>query len=272
MMCDGRVSPPLRRVASTADNSFSVRRSATLGLLFVLAWVVSGAGVPLYDGVGFPDEPYRYVHVPAGAKHGPPPKPASASSPVKDGRSTGEITLQSDEQGPQILLQLFPGTVTAPKAAHTVAVNGTPLAPDTAPIDGRVDGNIYRISVVSDAGPGAFGSAVGDSFLYLRAASLKPAPPVMEYRTSATSPWVQLHTVKAGTDVFVISFKGVGDYALVHLKGAKPVGGGPSQETVLLLLLAAFVVVVLAVAILSRRPWRAPPDEFDETAPEPDAS
>jgi hypothetical protein len=239
-------------------------RWLALSLLFVLAWVASGAGVPLYDGVGFPDQPYRYVKVPTGAKHGPAPTPASASSAVKNGRSIGEITVQSDEQGPQILLQLLPALVLTPKGARTAAVTGTPLAPDPAPIDGKVDGNVYRLSVTSNVGPASFGPTVGDAFLYLRAASLKPAPPVMEYRPAPASPWVRLHTVKAGTDIFVISFRGAGDYALVHLRGAKAVGGGLSQETVLLLLLGGFVIVVIGVAVISRRPWRPSPTDSED--------
>ena len=266
-MCDGAMSTRAQAVRARTSNTVLAGprvRWLALSVLFVLTWFASGAGVPLYDGVGFPDQPYRYVTVPTGAKHGPAPAPALASSPVKDGSSIGEITVQSNEQGPQILLQLLPGFVLAPKAAHIAGVSATPLAPDPAPIDGKVDGNVYRLSLTSDVGTASFGPNVGDAFLYLRAASLKPAPPVMEYRPAPASPWVRLHTVKAGTDIFVISFRGAGDYALVHLRGAKAVGGGLSQETVLLLLLGGFVIVVIGVAVISRRPWRPSPTDSED--------
>jgi hypothetical protein len=264
MMCDEAVSTRAQTIALNPRRALlghPVWRWGALGLLFVVTWVASGGQVPLYDGVGFPDEPYRYVLVPVGAKHGPAPKPASASAPARGGRSTAEISVQSAEQGPQVLLQLLPGWVLTPKTAKSAVVTATPLAPDTAPVGGRIDGNVYRLGTMSDVGTASFGPNFGDAFLYLRAASLKPAPPVMEYRTAATSPWVRLHTEKAGTDVFVVAFKGAGDYALVHLRGAKAADGGISQENVLLLFLGGFVVVVVGIAVVSRRPWRPDPTD-----------
>jgi hypothetical protein len=228
------------------------------GLATVLAggWLASSATVPLYDGVGFPDQPYRYVSPPAGAKHGPAAKPAQGTAPVVGAKNGEELSVQSDEQGPQILLDLQPNSVTAPASAKTVILTATPQAPSAQPADGQIDGNVYRIAVTSDAGPAQFAAIAGDAVLYLRAASLKPAPPVMEFRAVGSTTWTPQHTVHSGNDVFAISFKGAGDYALVHQRGAHAASSGLSQESLLLILVGGFIVLIIVAAVLSRRPWQ----------------
>jgi hypothetical protein len=227
-------------------------RPVALAGLALGVWLLTPGSVPLYDGVGFPDQPYRFVDPPAGVKHGPPPTPAKATAPAVGGQNSEELALQSNEQGPQILLDLPSNSVHVPVGATTVTMTGTPLAPDTQPADGRIDGNVYRLAVTSNAGPASFASTVGDSFLYLRAVTLKPAPPVMEYRQTPQAQWRPLKTGRGGADVFVVAFHGSGDYALVHQRGAKS-SKTVSQETLLLLLLGGFVVLVLVAAVLSRR-------------------
>lgn len=232
-----------------------MKRAGWAGLtaLLVTASWTAGIAVPLYDGIGFPDEPYRYVTAPAGAKHGPPAKPAQADAAASAGSNTAELTLQTDEQGPQLLVQLPPGVTTLPPSARTVTITATPLAPDAQPADGTIDGNVYRISLISDAGAASFGKDVGQSLLYLRAASNIPAPPVMEYRPTPQAAWAALKTGRGGADVAVISFKGTGDYTLVHQRGATPANNGPSQEELFLLILGGLVVfTVLAVGLVRR--------------------
>lgn len=227
-------------------------RPAAVTALLLGVWLLIPSSVPLYDGVGFPDQPYRFVDPPAGVKHGPAPTPARVTAPVVGGENSAELALQSNEQGPQILLDLPSHSVHAPAAATSVTMTGTPLAPDTQPADGRIDGNVYRLAVTSNAGPATFASTVGDSFLYLRAVSLKPAPPVMEFRQTPQAQWQPLKTGRGGADIFVVAFHGSGDYALVHQRGAKSTKT-VSQETLLLLLLGGFVVLVLVAAVLARR-------------------
>ena len=47
----------------------------------LVAWLLAPAVVPIYDGVSFPDEPYRYVQSPDG-KPTKPPTTAKASVQV----------------------------------------------------------------------------------------------------------------------------------------------------------------------------------------------
>lgn len=226
-------------------------RGAGLAALAVAA-VLLGGQVPLYDGIGFPDEPYRYVSAPAGVKHGPPARSAEGTARSSGGTNVEELSVQTAEQGPQLLLSLPRSSVKAPAAARTVTLRAQPLAPDRQPSDGAVDGNVYRVSVTSDAGPVTFGPDVGQSFLFLRAASMRPAPPVMEWRPRPTAAWSRLQTGRGGADVALSAFRGAGDYALVHLRGARPVGGG-GQHTLLLGLLVVLVAVIVAALVVIRR-------------------
>ncbi|GAC1442286.1 MAG: hypothetical protein NVSMB55_12550 [Mycobacteriales bacterium] len=238
-------------------------RGVTRACLLLIGYRSAGQMVPLYDGVGFPDEPYRYVRPPAGVTAGPAPMRAHATAPAVGGTNSGELDLQTAEQGPQLLLVLPPSTTAGPSSATRITVTATPLAPDTQPADGTIDGNIYRITVDSDAGPATFGPTAGDSYLYLRAASTRPAPPVMEHRLTAASPWTRLRTGRGGADVLLVSFKGAGDYALVHQRGAKPVGRGPSQESILLLLVGGFMALVVVALLLVRRGVSAQGQDVD---------
>ncbi|GAC1445588.1 MAG: hypothetical protein NVSMB55_27450 [Mycobacteriales bacterium] len=211
-----------------------------------------GGGVPLYDGVGFPDQPYRYVQPPPGMGRGPAPHPASASDAAA-GSNTDELDLQSDELGPQLALALPPGSVLVPPGASAVTIRAIPLAPDSQPADGTIDGNVYRIVATAGAQPASFGPNVGQSFLYLRAASTRPTVPLMEYRSATNASWRALQTGRGGTDVFVASFKGAGDYALVQLRNAPAARGDSSSIPLFGALMAGFVVLLGLVAAVTRR-------------------
>ena len=81
------------------------RRWTYVGAVALLtAWLLAPAVTPIYDGPGFPDEPYRYVQAPAGAKATKPPTTAKASVTVNSQGLSGAAYSNSAEQGPQIVL------------------------------------------------------------------------------------------------------------------------------------------------------------------------
>jgi hypothetical protein len=51
----------------------------------VVISLLSSHIVPLYDGVGFPDEPYRYVNPPVTSKKTLPPSPAETVATISHG-------------------------------------------------------------------------------------------------------------------------------------------------------------------------------------------
>src|SRR5581483_6600436 len=77
-------------------------------------------GVPLYDGIGFPDEPYRYVDPPAGSKATPAPTLATASTDAANGSNPHAFYANSAEVGPQIAIFLGPNAVVAPPSVSTI--------------------------------------------------------------------------------------------------------------------------------------------------------
>ncbi len=219
--------------------------------LALAAGLLVGGGVPLYDGVGYPDEAYRYVTPPPGYRQTPPPTSAMAPSPVRGGRVTQDLVAATDEQGsqasvyvPAAALSLPAGTVTA-----TVRLTVAPLAPDTEPSDGLVDGNVYLTSLVSDAGTVAFYAGDAVARITLRDARAGSTPPTMEYRASASSGWTDLDTSQVGADIYAATFRGPGQYALVqprpHTAAAARPAGGPGQLP--LVLGGAVLLVVLAL-------------------------
>jgi hypothetical protein len=236
----------------------ALRRWPALLLLLAVGWFVGQGGVPLYDGIGFPDEPYRFAGTPpAGVKHGPPATVHfEAVSPTAKGANTGRLDVSSNEQGPQVLLVLPPGAVRV-DVDGPVTARVDALAPDAQPADGVIDGNVYRVSVgAAPATKVTIGTGTGPALVYLRAVSLKPAAPVMEFRPAPGAPWQVLHSRRSGQDVFVSAFSAPGDYALVHQRGAKAAGRSLGQEVVILLLLAGFILLVLVSVLLSRRSQR----------------
>src|ERR1043165_2345088 len=61
------------------------------------AWVVvTPKSVPLYDGIGAPDEAYRYVQPPSGTKPTKPPLPATADSDAGQGTNPHPFYVSSD--------------------------------------------------------------------------------------------------------------------------------------------------------------------------------
>lgn len=222
------------------------RRLLAAVLLVGLGRLLSPDAVPVYDGIGAPDEPYRYVAPPAGAKKTAPPTTARATSPVVGGVSTNGMTLATAESGPQLSLFVPPRAIATGGA--TLVVEAKPLAPADQPSGARIDGNVYDVTMTGQ-GPVTLTPQAALATLYLRATSARQPPPTMEHRASAGEQWKALDTARGGQDVYVSDFKGPGQYALAFAATASSskhasrtpylVGGG------VLLLLVVLVVVRL---------------------------
>jgi hypothetical protein len=71
----------------------------------------------------------------------------------------------------------------------------------------------------------------------------------MQHRTAASDPWVPVATSRGGTDSWVSSFKGAGEYALARPEGA---GGGSSSVLPWVLGGGVALLILLVVAIRLR--------------------
>lgn len=218
-------------------------------LLVTLGRLASPSAVPVYDGVGAPDEPYKYV----GTKNAPAPS-VSATTEVRAGRS-GNVQVRSAEIGPQVLVDLGSGAFAS--SATSVTLTATPHAGDgTRAPQGTVDGNVYRITV----SPGArLLPEQTQGFLFLRAAVMTRPDPVIVHRPNPTAPWQKVKTVRAGQDILSTPFRALGDYAVVRLPGSEPVSASGGISTTRLLVLGGGVLVLVVITVLVLR--RPVPDE-----------
>ncbi|RAG80389.1 hypothetical protein DN069_38400 [Streptacidiphilus pinicola] len=199
-----------------------------LGLL-TLAWLFTPpmATPPLYDGLGFPDEPYRYVVAPPGTQRTQPPSVGEDDGLVFKGVGPQVLLPVSDENGPQVQAGIPASQLSVPAGTTQLVAKATPLAlQGTTPTDGTAWGNVYRLTVTGDHGPvTATGRPTGDSVVSLRAPSAAQPAPVMEYRPAGGGPWRDLHTIRVGNDIYQAPLPGLGDYVLVRLAPGARRGG-----------------------------------------------
>jgi hypothetical protein len=227
--------------------------------LLAIAWLAnpSRSGPPLYDGVAFPDEPYRYVAAPPGAPATGPPGAAAADVRIVNGKS--QLTfVGSNEQGPQVQFVVDEGEITAPPGATVVHLRAAPLAPSDQPPDATIWGNVYRLTATSDTGPAQIHPAPLTTTAIILRAPVGPTPqPVMEY-TDGTG-WRQLQLTSIGNDIYSAVIAGVGDYALATLPGQpQPVPGtgttaGGLAGIDLWILIPGIALAVLIAAIAAIR-------------------
>jgi len=213
-----------------------------------IAWLVAPASVPIYDGIGNPDQPYRYVNPPAGYKQTPPPTVAKATIAVTNGLSTTGYA-NSAEIGPQVVYYVPNGSMKAPPGATSITVTETPVAP-TAPLptDGTIVGNVYRVAATTSKGDVVIvGRGIAQTpTLDMRAPSGKQPGLVFEHLSGGV--WKRSTTLRIGVDIYQTSAAELGDWALVQLRGqstGKSSGGGINVG-----LLAAGVAVLVLVGVI----------------------
>ena len=231
------------------------RLLASIGVLLV-AWLVAPAVVPIYDGVQFPDEPYRYVQSPDG-KATKAPTTAHATIAVNAQGLSNAGYSNSAEQGPQVVLYIPAGSLQAPSGATAISVSETPLAPSAPlPTDGTIVTNVYRVAATTPQGQVQMVGKTENQMptLQMRAPSAKQPGPVFEHRTSTG--WARASTLRVGQDIYQASAPQFGDWALVQLnvqpkKATSSSGGGGGIN--IGLLIAGISVLALAGIIIAIR-------------------
>lgn len=231
-------------------------------------WLFARPGsVPLYDGPLNPDEPYRYVVPPSGYQQTRAPTVATGTVDVRNG-VTQDTYIQSAESGPQIDVFFPHGSLRVPAGVNSVHVQARPVAP-TAPLpsDGRIIGNVYRVSGQSPAGSVTVVTGTSDlPTIELRAPNGKQVGPV--YEVNSGEGWRRAHVNRVGADVYATELTRFGDWALVQLghyvgpgsrrtfvPGPSNSGGGPALPIGLGSAFGAVVVLILVVRFRrTRRP------------------
>ena len=272
---------------------------ATAALLLTVAWRPPAAP-PLYDGLGFPDEPYRWVSPPVGAA-------ATAAATTLRAQvllsATDPVVGFTAEQGPQLAVQLRPGDVVAPAGATTVTIVGVPKAPPPVPPDGTLVSNLYQWTVSADK-PGPVTVAKGSKAVVNLRADIATSQAVVLQAWDGKQ-WHQIGTNQAGVDIYAAYLTSWLPVALVKLApgarpsvtippesglgtgpgpgsgpgaGATPAAGSPGPQTATgsgpgagLYLGAGAILVVVAAGLLLARRRSAAPDDPDGDDPDGDS-
>jgi hypothetical protein len=224
-----------------------------------VAWLlVPPHSVPLYDGIGFPDEAYRYVAAPAGTPHTPAATTASASSDAVGGHNRSPFYANSAEIGPQVSVFVGTDVLVVPAGATAFTLTVTPLAPDAQPAGAQVDGNMYRVAAT--AGTGSSGGAkvgvrsdrqAADATVTMRATTARQPRPNFYYRPAPGQSWQRLDAARIGNDVYRTDLAGMGDYVLAFTGGS---GGSGGQNGIVLTIVGVGVAaVVFGAAVLGIR-------------------
>jgi hypothetical protein len=217
---------------------------AAAGVFWLTAWLAAPPGVPLYDGIGFPDEPYRFVAPPPGAPHTAPPTTARGRARAGGGTNIDLEDITSAEQGPQIEVAVEPGTLDANPNTIEFQLTATPVAATAGSAESgsasqspgtgepRFDGNVYRVTATAfPTGPvGTRPDGVG--YVVMRATTGRQPGPTFVYRAKPTATWRPVRTERIGVDIYQTRLVGLGDYALAHLSSATADGTGTHSTIV----------------------------------------
>ena len=180
------------------------------------------AAPPLYDGLGFPDEPYRWVQPPAGAPKTPAATVAKAEAVVELDGTVPSLKGLSSEQGAQIAFEISSGDLVLPKGAKKITAQAVagPNASVPPPV-GVIASNLYTLSVSTDV-PGELALAAGKKVIInIRADKASDDPVVLQVFSEGS--WSQVATARVGTEIYAAELAELGQFALVRLPpGVQP--------------------------------------------------
>jgi hypothetical protein len=170
---------------------------------------------PLYDGV-LPVEAYRWVSPPPGGHGGA--EGASATITVTGGASP-LLALATPEVVPQAQVLAVPGALVLPAGTTSLQASITPLAPTIEPAEGQVAGNVYRISVTTQAGVAVQPAPDARVTVVLRAPDENAAEGTLALLVDGS--WQLLETDAEGIGgQFLAVVPSLGDFALIQAGAA----------------------------------------------------
>ena len=222
-------------------------RSAAAALAIVtIGLIATDQPVPIYDGLGFPDQPYRLI---GNGARGEPTIATGTAKIGADGLSEA-LSARSNESGPQVVLELGAGAYRGAPGS-TIKLMATPVPNTEPPAEGTPDSNTYRVVASSTAGTVTQTASAAQGFVFLRAVKVSDPPPQIQHRTSLGAPWTMLPSSRTGQDIVSASYAGAGDYLLLRPIGAKDARQGSGLITRLFEI--AFGLLLLALLVLLSR-------------------
>lgn len=214
---------------------------------------------PLFDGVGFPDEPYRYVAPPAGAVKTKVPEGTTLTKPTLGDKSNPVMELSTIEKGPQITASFRVGLLQASPTAKQITVALEPITPQAAPPNGTILGNAYSIRFTADDGKPVELADAGRYYVTMRIPQgTREAVALEVFHDGA---WETLRTTQTGADVYAANVSVQGDLAPVLVTSgdtslAAAAGSGGSGGLIIALVVGLCVVVGVVVFTIRTRQLR----------------
>ncbi len=226
-------------MALTSRHRERVRWAALAALLFAI-WLAAPGSVPLYDGVAFPDEPYRNVpQVDPAAK---PATTATVDLRLTDGVNPGGLVANSAERGPQVSVFAPPQAFAAPATASTLTVAATPVPPTPPLAPGVRVSNSYLLTFRAGDVDAPLRPQAQSPAITMRATEVSLPLPVFAYRPDPATPWRILATQQVGADIFNTSVPAAGEFVLVRV--SRPVSAGSTNRVALIAIIGVGVLVV----------------------------
>jgi hypothetical protein len=223
-------------------------------VLLGVGWAVAPRPAPLYDGVGFPDEPYRFVQRPPGTRGTKPPTTAVATAGVSAGRN-GPLNADSGESAPQVSVTIPAGMLLVPAGTGPVKLVAAPEKALPPPPGRYLWSNVYDLTLTSPATFTARADLVAT--IILRAVSAQQPLPSIAWANGGH--WTLLPTSPVGQDVYAATLTGVGRFAVLGeapldlsplgSSGGKSGGAGAG-------IFAAAGVIAAVVALFGLGWWR----------------
>jgi hypothetical protein len=231
------------------------RRQVGLGALAVAATLLAvfwttrewDAGPPIYDGLPLQTEPYRFLQPTPGQATTAPP--TSASENVKPSLQGLPFIANTNESPPQAELQADPNALAIPPSVPNLTITITPVPPPAPIPNGRLDGNVYRMSITL---PGGVPVAVRPGkhvTVFLRGTGVN-GKTVMD-RFSAGR-WSALPTQIPGAGFHSADSDQLGDFALVLLPGSAGLSGGVTAGIAIAVALVLIGLLLVIVRLLRR--------------------
>ena len=258
----------MRTVAGSARG-----RAATAlvvgAVLLALTWRASPLpSPPMYEGSPAPAAPYVYLHPSPGLESTARPSVARATVPLKEGQSP-PLDPGTSENPPQAQLLAAQDSFPVPPGTTAVVARIVPVDPPaTRPLDGEVQGNVYRFGVSAGGTPLAVrpGHIVT---VVLRGPAGIPTPTIELF---ASGSWTRLPTVGLGAlsgDSYTANVGSLGDFALVGAAAAPPSGGGGDPFLVVLAVAAVLLTGGTLLTLRRQRRRASPPAARPRRRPPP---
>jgi hypothetical protein len=224
----------------------------------ILVSMFSSHVVPLYDGVGFPDEPYRYVSASANVQNSKlQPSPTSVSVAISGGTNQSDVSFSSKEQGPQVNIYIYGFALKNSVTNAKAFLQSQPKAPNgSKALNSAIAGNIYTFSYVIDRGNLSLKPTTNEQrgYIILRLPQQDGAYATMVYRPGKSAEWQKITTTKVGNDFYQGDIQGFGEYALVPVKSG-PSQGNSDWRIRIIIILTVILISLCAILVILRRKY-----------------